>query len=82
MISEFFINLVFDIVEGLLTILPDISWSVESSFFDYLISFIKMVGYLLPWGTVTMICSLVVALSIFRIVVSIIKTIWDLLPLV
>lgn len=82
MISEFFLNIVFSIVSGMLNLLPDVTWSVESSFFDYLVSFIRMVGYLLPWGTVTAIVSLVVALTVFRIIIAIIKTVWDLLPLV
>lgn len=82
MISEFFINIIFGLVEGMFTLLPDVTWSVKTTFFDYLISFIRMAGYLLPWGTVTTICGLIVALSIFRIIISIVKTIWDLLPLV
>ena len=82
MISEVLLTVVFGVASDLFSLLPDFSWSVDSSFFEYLISFIQMISYLLPWGTVTLICSLVIALSLFRLVVSIIKTIWDLLPLV
>lgn len=82
MISEFFLNIIFSFVSGMLNLLPEFTWSVESSAFEYLISFIRMIGYLLPWGTVSAIVSLVVALFVFRIIIAIIKTVWDLLPLV
>lgn len=82
MISEFFLNIIFNIVSGLLSLLPDITWSVETSAFEYFVSIIQCVGYLLPWGTVSTIVSLIVALSIFRIIIAIIKSVWDLLPLV
>ena len=82
MIGEGLLNIIFAIVSDIFSLLPDISWSVDTPFFDCLISFIRMVGYLLPWETVTAICGLIVALTLFRIVVAFIKTIWDLLPMV
>lgn len=82
MISEFFLNIVFNLVNGMLLLLPDISWSVESSAFEFLLSFLRCVAYLLPWNTVLTILGLIVALSVFRIIIAIIKAVWDLLPLV
>lgn len=82
MISEFFINIVFNIVSGLLSMLPDVTWSVESTAFEYFLGIIRVAGYMLPMNTVGAIAGLVVALTLVRIVVSAIRTIWDLLPLV
>lgn len=82
MISEFILDVVFSIVSRILVLLPDVSWSVDSTFFDYLVSFIRCAGYLLPWQTVTAILGLVLDLAIFRIIIAILKTIWDVLPLV
>lgn len=82
MISEFFLNIIFGIVSNMFDALPDISWSVDSTAFDYIIGILKVVGYMLPWGTVATIIGLIVALNIFRFGVAVIKTIWDLLPLV
>ena len=81
MVSEFLINIVFNIVSVFLSGLPDISWSVDTTAFDYFIGIIQVVGYLLPMDTVANIAGLVVALTIFRIGVAGVKTIWDLLPL-
>lgn len=82
MISEFFLNIIFGIVSGMFSMLPDITWSVDSSAFEYVLGIFQVVGYLFPWGTVTAIVSLIIALSIFRVVIAIIKSVWDLLPLV
>lgn len=80
MISEFMLDIVFNIVSGMFSMLPEVSWSVDSSAFEFLLSFIRCIAYLLPWGTVTSIVGVILALSIFRIVIAIIKAVWDLLP--
>ena len=82
MISEFLLNIVFQIVNGLLSLLPSISvpttMARDSTFFGM----VRCVLYLLPLDTVGVIVGLLVAITGFRIVISIIKTIWDLLPIV
>lgn len=82
MISEFFLNIIFNIVSGFFGMLPEFSWSVETSAFSYFLSILQVAGYMFPWGTVVAICSLIVGLSIFRVVIAFIKAIWDLLPFV
>lgn len=82
MVTEGIIDLVFRIVEGLLSLLPDISWDVDGTVFDIFFDVLEMVCYLLPMGTVLSIFLIVVGLTMFRVVISFIKTIWDLLPLV
>ena len=82
MISEFFLNIIFGIVSGMLEVLPDITWSVDTSAFSYFIGILQVAGYMLPMGAVGAICALIVAFTIVRIVIAVIKTVWDLLPLV
>lgn len=82
MISEFLLNIVFNIVEGALSILPDFSWSVENSFFSSALDMVRLAGYVLPMGTIVAIIVIINALLLLRIAISIIKTIWELLPLV
>lgn len=82
MVTEFIIDLVYNIVSGLLSILPDISWDVDSSIFSYFIGILQAAGYMLPMGTVSTIVGLIVSLTVFRIVISLVRTIWDLLPVV
>lgn len=80
MISEFLLNVVFGISHGALSLLPDISLDVNSSAFEYFLAIVRSACYLLPMGTVRAIISTIVLLSIFRIVIATVKTVWDLLP--
>ena len=82
LIAEFLLNIVFSLVQWLLGFLPDISFNVESSAFDYFIGIIQVAAYMLPMNTIFAIIGIIVALTLFRIVIAIIKTVWDLLPLV
>lgn len=82
MISEFFLNIIFALVSGMLSMLPDISWSVDTAAFAPFLNIIRVAGYMLPMDTVVAIVLLVFNFTLVRIVISIVKSIWDLLPLV
>lgn len=82
MVVEGLMDIIFGIVEGLLSLLPDISWNVDGTVFDIFFDVLEMVCYLLPMGTVVTIFYLVISLTMFKVVISLIKTIWDLLPIV
>lgn len=82
MISEFFLNIIFKLVTGFLNLLPDINFTVESSAFEYFLGIVQVAAYMLPMGTVMMIIDLIIILTLLRIVIAVIKSIWDLLPLV
>ena len=82
MISEFMLNILFNLVSGMLSILPDISWNVDLSVLQPFFDIISVACYLLPMPTVVAIVTLVLALTMFRIIISIVKTVWDLLPIV
>lgn len=81
MIVEFVFNLFFGILEGLLSFLPDISWTVTADLFTKFFDVLRVAGYLLPMPTVFAILKLIVVLTVFRAVVALIRTIWDLIPL-
>ncbi len=80
MIFQCIFNVLFNIVHYLLSFLPDVSWSVEASFFTKFLDIIALVGYLLPMNTIAAILTLVVVINLFKIVVSVIKTLWQLIP--
>ena len=50
MISEFFINIIFGIVTGLMSLLPDIQWSVDTTAFQYFLDVIKVVDHVIDLG--------------------------------
>ena len=82
MITSALINGLLSIVGGFFSILPDISWNVGSGNFQTFLDIVGSIAYLLPLGTINSILTLTVGFFIFRAIVSLIKTIWELLPIV
>lgn len=80
MIGELLLNLMFNVSGEFFTLLPDVEWSIDSSAFTAFFDVLHMAGYLLPMKTVLSIFSVILSLNIFKIVISFIRTIWDLLP--
>ena len=78
----YFLNIIFQLLEWLLRMLPEISfsadWGTTSTFFGV----VRCVLYMLPLNTISAIVGLLLAISGFRVIIAIVKTIWDLLPLV
>ena len=80
MITEFFLNIVFNALTRMLEMLPEITWDPNTTALTFINDVISVVCYMLPMGTVRAIINLIITLTIFRIVIAIPKTIWDLLP--
>lgn len=58
------------------------SWTLDTSpYLSGLASFLHIIYYVLPIGKLSPILFCFIGLMLFRIVVSIIKTIWDLIPI-
>jgi len=82
LIVESILNILFKFLEWIFALLPDWNWSVEASFFSAALDFIRLAGYLLPMGTITAIFIIVNVLIAWQVLVAILRTIWDVLPLV
>lgn len=80
MILEGILNVLFSAADSLFSILPDVSWNVDSGVFTAFFDILRMVGYLLPMPTVIAILRIVIVINGFKIGVSIVKTVWDLIP--
>lgn len=80
MILEAVINVCFVILGGFSSLFPNISWSVDSAVFNAFFDIIRVAGYLLPMHTVVSILEIVVVFQLFKIVIALIKTVWDLIP--
>lgn len=82
MILEGIFNALFGILQGLLYLLPDVSWDVNNTVFDVFFDVLHLACYLLPITTIIQIFSIIISITMFRIAVSVVKTIWSLLPFV
>ena len=82
MVSELLIKGLLQIVKGLLSLIPAFSWDISNSAFGTFLELFCSICYLLPVNTIVIILGLSASLTIARAVISLIKTIWAMLPLV
>lgn len=82
MITEFFLDCFFGLADGFFSLLPDITWSVDTSAWEYARDIVDMVCYLLPISTIQQIVSMIIALLFFRVVIAFIRTVLGLIPYV
>lgn len=80
MLTTPIINLILLIVSPIINRLPDIS--IPTNSLSVVLSWVNAVLYFLPMGTVNLIIGIMLATMVFRLVISILKTIWGILPLV
>ena len=80
MLTKMLIDLAFGLLTGLFSLIPNISWNVPVSVVSGVTQFFHVIFYIVPMDTVFAIASIVIALHSFRIVIALIKTLWDVLP--
>lgn len=57
------------------------SWSLDTSpYLQGLTSFLHIIYYVLPIGKLSPIIIIFISIMVFRIVIAVITTIWDLIP--
>lgn len=83
MVVDVLINIVSGIVNLLLAPLDVVNFVVDIVFSVSVVGdFIRVVAYLFPWEQITPLIFIVIGFFVFRGVIALIKTIWDVLPLV
>lgn len=80
MITESILNVFFGLVNLLLGILPDVSWTVKADMFTKFFEIIRVVCYFLPMGTVVAILLLIVSINVFKIFIALLRAIIELIP--
>lgn len=80
MLFEVLLDLIFSLVYGLFSAMPNIYWTVDEGAMSTFLGFISVVLYFLPVKTFVTLFGIVLSIILFKVFISIIKTIWDLLP--
>lgn len=81
MVVEALLSVVFGVINLLLMPLSVVNFVVNAISLEPVVEFINMAMYLIPFKELMPIFVFFVSMMIFRVVVSFIKTIWDLLPI-
>ena len=82
MIIDGLFSYFFRLIEWFFDFIPDIDLTaLFDANFEPILQYFKFVAYLLPMETVLIIIELNVAIVMFKIVISSLKTLWGILPL-
>ena len=58
-----------------------VSWTLDKIMnIPLLTSFLEVVAYIIPWGYLYPLILIIFGIIGFKIIISLIKTIWDILP--
>lgn len=80
MVVDGILSVIFGFVKLLLSPLASVSANFPTTFMTKFMEVIRFALYIMPMGKLMPIVVFFVALMAFRIAVSLIKTIWNLLP--
>ena len=81
MITDAIISLIYNIFMFFLGGYEPLTFNFNTTIFRTVSNFIAFVFYILPIEGLLPIVTIVISVKIFKIVISVIKTIWDLLPI-
>lgn len=82
MVVENIYNLLISGLNWLLSLMPDVTWSVDTGVFSYFISIINTIKYLLPMEYIADMFDVIIGFMTFRIIIALLRTVWDILPIV
>ncbi len=80
MITETLVNLLFLPIKGILSLLPDVSFTVGADMFTKFFEVLRLVGYVFPMGTIATVLGLIVSLGLLRIMVALVRFVRSMLP--
>lgn len=81
MISDAILELVYKIFMFAVHGKDPLRFNINSSVYEYVHDFVAFIFFILPIHGLRPIFTIIVAIIGFRIIVAVIKTFWDLLPI-
>lgn len=82
MVFQGTINAILSIIDWVLSPLGSISFNFDISFIQPIIEFLKLIYYLLPINYLFPLFVIVFSLMSFKITISLLKTVMEILPLI
>lgn len=80
MITDFILSIFYFIFDKFISFIPNIDLSVLNNLLDSVKDIIAFIAFILPLSAFVVIFNIIVNIVIFCVVISFIKTLWDLLP--
>ena len=82
MITDNLMGIAFSFLEKLLDKLPIMNMDVDFSALNGFLDVLGFALYFFPWAKVVPIVGLILLLQVWRVIISIIRVIWEVLPIV
>ena len=82
MIIETIFNIIFSVVDILLTPFDGLNLIISSNVFNTVLEYLSVVTYVLPIQNFIPIIVFIISTMLLRIVITALKTLWDILPLI
>lgn len=76
------INFILLIVNNALDVIPVIDIAFNMEYFEGFLGFINFCTYLFPCYALWPLLYIVISLTVFRIIIAFLKTLWGILPIV
>lgn len=80
MITDTILNIIFDLFEFLFSSLPVMQIEIGLDVLDVFLNIIGTCLYFFPWVEVSPIVGIIALLMIWRVLVTVVRTIWSVLP--
>lgn len=81
MITDALITLIYDAFMFFLGGYEPLQFNVDTTIFRTFSDFLAFIFYILPIDGLLPIVTIFIGLMLFRIIISVVKTVWDLLPI-
>lgn len=82
MITDVVLGVILRIVAPIVSLLKPLNIVVNSVYIDYVFDVVSGILYFLPVGTINTIIAITLTTWIIRIVISFLRALWGILPLV
>ena len=82
MISDALLSVVFGLVNRILDLLPTINFTLDPGIISSVTNVLHVIVWVLPLNTIVAVLGIQISITVFRILISVIKTVWDLIPFV
>lgn len=80
MISDSIIDLIYNAFMYLFGAYKPLRFNISTTVYEFIHDFMAFLFFILPMKGLQVIFGIIVAIILFRIAVSLVKTLWDLLP--
>lgn len=82
MITDVLIAVVLKVVSPILALLKPLNIVVQSEAIEYVFEVVSGILYFLPMGTVNTILAITLTTWIIRVIISFLRALWSILPIV